>query len=431
LSKAAHSLSLAEAVAAISSGAMSSEDYTRALLERIAATDAEVQAWASLDPDAALAAARACDAVDPRGPIGGVGIGVKDIVATRTHPTGFGSPIYEGAASSYDAECVARLERAGGFVLGKTVTTEFAFLHPGKTRNPWHSSHTPGGSSSGSAAAVAVGQIPAAIGQQTNGSIIRPAAFCGVVGFKPTRDLLPMDGVGLFSQTFDTLGVFARNVADCARLAASLADEGRLAVDPAPVERTRLAFLGEYPWIAVDGEQQRAMRAAAATLKGAGATVTELALPDACREARTVHRTIMYREGAQQLGDLQSRDRGRMSPELNAALDEGRAMSEDSYRAALAQRDAMIAAATEWLAPFDAVFCAPARGAALRDLGQTGDPACCTLWSLLGFPALTIPIGLADGLPLGLQLASIAGADDGLLAAAQWCEARLPFRGLA
>ena len=161
--------------------------------------------------------------------LAGVPIGVKDIIATAGMPTQMGSPIFAGAIPARDAECIARLDRAGGMVLGKTVTTEFAFMQPGKTRNPWNAACTPGGSSSGSAAAVALGQVPAAIGTQTNGSVIRPAAYCGVVGFKPGKDLLPFAGVHRFSPTLDTLGVFARTVADCALLAGALAGEGAIA----------------------------------------------------------------------------------------------------------------------------------------------------------------------------------------------------------
>src|SRR5437899_5797164 len=228
-----HALTLRAAANSIRAGELTSEAYTRALLDRIAATDANVLAWAYLDPDGALAAAREADAERragaPVGPLAGIGIGVKDIVTTSDQPTQLGSPIYAGARPAYDADCIERLRRAGGFVLGKTVTTEFAFVHPGKTRNPWRAGHTPGGSSSGSAAAVALGQVPAAIGTQTNGSLIRPAAYCGVVGFKPSLDALPFGGVKLFSPSLDTLGVFARNVDDCAVLASALAGDKAIA----------------------------------------------------------------------------------------------------------------------------------------------------------------------------------------------------------
>jgi len=429
---ASHTWTLRAAVRAIRAGATSSAAYARALLDRIAATDARVQAWEHLDRDLALRAATACDASGNAGPLAGVGIGVKDIIATANQPTQMGSPIHAGARPESDAECVALLKRAGGFVLGKTVTTEFAFMHPGKTRNPWNAAHTPGGSSSGSAAAVALGHVPAALGTQTNGSIIRPAAFCGVVGFKPTRDTLPFAGIGVFSPTLDTLGVFARNVGDCALLASCLAEPGRIDGDLESLERPpRLGYLAEFPWTPVDPVQQRALETALNALQNAGARVSAVELPADWREAQLTHRTIMRYEGSVQLGDLQTRERDRMSAALNAALDEGRGMGEDAYRAALSRRDSLIAAASAWMAPFDAIVCAPAVGPAPADLAQTGDPSYCTLWTLLACPAISIPIGLtSQGLPLGMQLVAFAGGDDALLAVAHWCEERIAFRGL-
>ena len=431
-----HALTLRAAANSIPAGELSSEAYTRALLERIAATDANVLAWAYLDPEGALAAAREADAERragaPVGPLAGIGIGVKDIVATLDQPTQLGSPIYTGARPAYDANCIERLRQAGGFVLGKTVTTEFAFIHPGKTRNPWRAGHTPGGSSSGSAAAVALGQVPAAIGTQTNGSLIRPAAYCGVVAFKPTLDALPFQGVNVFSPTLDTLGVLARSVADCALLASCLADPGGIPGDVEPIGRApRLALLSAFPWVATSIEQERAMQAALATLRDSGAVVTQAELAEAWHDAQRVHRMIMLYEGAQQMRDLQAREREQLSAKLNAALDEGREFGDGAYHAALARRDILIAAITEWLAPFDAIVAPPASASAPADLTHTGDPSCCTLWSLLGFPAVSIPIAVADnGLPLGLQLAATAGADERLLAVAQWCEERLAFKGL-
>ncbi|HXX85613.1 MAG TPA: amidase [Casimicrobiaceae bacterium] len=437
MSEPLHRLTLIEAIAEIKAGRLRSEDYVRALLERIAATDANVQAWAHLDRDHALALAREADlrrAADiGGGALEGAAVGVKDIVATADQPTQMGSPIYSGARPPYDAGCVVRLKREGGLVLGKTVTTEFAFLQPGKTRNPWNAAHTPGGSSSGSAAAVALGQIPAAIGQQTNGSMIRPAAYCGVVGFKPSKDALSYSGVNLFSPTLDTLGVFARNVADCALLAGCLAEDKAIATAVREPNRVpRLGLLADFPWIAIGGVQAAAVDAALAALRASGAIVTPVALPERCREANLAHRCIMLREGADQLGALQERERPRISGKLNAALDEGRSIDAAAYAEALAQRARIVAMLTDWMTPFDAIVTSPATGSAPADLTQTGDPACCTLWSLAGFPAITIPVALApNGLPLGLQLAAPLGEDDRLLSTARWCEVRLPFEGLA
>jgi amidase len=254
-----------------------------------------------------------------------------------------------------------------------------------------------------------------------------------VVGFKPTHDALSFSGVNAFSPTLDTLGVFARDVADCALLASCLADPGRIASEPARLgSAPRLAFLPAFPWVATGAEQERALHTASNALRSAGARLTSVSLPDAWREAHLVLRSIMLHEGALQLGGLQLRERARISDKLNAALDEGCEIGAEAYRAAVAQRGALIVEAMEWLAAFDAILTPPAPGPAPADLTQTGDPACCTLWSLLGFPALTIPIALADsGLPLGLQLATIAGSDERLLAVARWCEEQLPFEGLA
>jgi Asp-tRNA(Asn)/Glu-tRNA(Gln) amidotransferase A subunit family amidase len=400
----------------------------------IAATDAAIEAWAHLDPVRVLSRAERCDAVDVRrrGPLHGIGVGVKDIVDTTDMPTAMGSPIYAGHHPPFDAECVVRVQRAGGYVFGKTVTTEFACFHPGKTRNPWHPGHTPGGSSSGSAAAIAAGHVPYAIGTQTNGSVIRPAAYCGVVGFKPTGGAIPLAGVHIFSATLDQVGTFARDVAGAARLARVLADPGWIAAEAAaPARPPRLAYLAGYPWTAIDAEAAVALDAAAAHLRQGGAEVVALDFPPSWGDANAVHRTIMMREGANALGELQRRERGRMSAELNAALDEGGAIGPVDYQTALRRREEAIASFAGWLSGFDAAISPPATGAAPEGLAATGDPACCTLWSLVGFPALALPIGRArDGLPLGMQLAAPAGADDRLLAVAAWCEAQLPFEGL-
>jgi len=344
------------------------------------------------------------------------------------------------------------------------VTTAFAFFDPGKTRNPWNPAHTPGGSSSGSAAAVAAGHVAGALGTQTTGSVIRPAAFCGVIGFKPTKDAIPYTGVHLFSDTLDQLGVFTRSVSDAARLASALTDRGfvspSVAALPAP---PRLAYLAAYPWVELDRDAHddppygrpkagrelfpiqpphgrpkagrailgsSTLEAAATRLRQFGATVIGVEFPSPWRDAHRIHRTIMLYEGARNMGALQDRERARLTPKLNAALDEGRAIAEMDYRSAIERRSNAIAAFTEWLDDFDAVLSPPALGTAPAGLASTGDPSCCTLWSLTGFPALTIPVGLSNGLPVGMQIACPAGADDRLLTVAAWCESKLPFRGL-
>jgi Asp-tRNA(Asn)/Glu-tRNA(Gln) amidotransferase A subunit family amidase len=426
---------VAEAMAAMTQGALTARGLADAQLARMAATDANVVAWAHLDAEQVRASADRCDAVPAarRGELHGIGVGVKDIIATAECPTELGSPVFAGNRISADAECVARLKQAGGYVFGKTVTTELAFLHPGKTRNPWNPQHTPGGSSSGSAAAVAAGHVAAAIGTQTNGSMIRPAAFCGVVGFKPTRDTIPRGGVNVFSDTLDQIGTYGRSVADAARLAGVMADAGRISVDLQPDRLApKLALLRQYPWTrTADPAAGEALDNCVARLRQYGATITLVEIPEAFRSVDRVLRTIMMFEAAVNLGALQQRERPRLSTELNAALDEGRAIARADYEEALRRREACIAFFTEWHAPFDAMLSPPAAGPAPASLGTTGDPSCCTLYSLVGFPALSIPVGRArNGLPLGMQIASPAGTDDGLLGVAAWCEARLPFAGL-
>jgi Asp-tRNA(Asn)/Glu-tRNA(Gln) amidotransferase A subunit family amidase len=428
-------MGLGAAAKAIAEGTLTARALAEAELARVEATDGAIDAWVHLDTAQVRAEADRFDAgrAPDRGPLHGVGIGVKDIIGTADAPTQMGSPIYGGHRPKEDAACVARLKRAGAFVFGKTVTTEFAFMQAGKTTNPWNARHTPGGSSSGSAAAVAAGQVTGALGTQTNGSVIRPAAYCGIVGFKPSKDTIPFAGVHVFSESLDQLGTFTRSVADAAQLAAALADAGRIAPEPGSVGKPpRFAYIDGFPWTRdVDCDADDTLDAAATRLRQSGALVVPVNFPTAWRDANLVHRTIMLYEAVTHLGALQERERARMSPKLNAGLDEGRAISAADYRAALEQRASAIAALTAWIGEYDAIIAPPAPGPAPEGLDATGDPSCCTLWSLTGFPAITLPIGLApNGLPLGMQLAAPAGRDDALLAIAAWCESRLPFKGL-
>jgi Asp-tRNA(Asn)/Glu-tRNA(Gln) amidotransferase A subunit family amidase len=427
-----HALGLSEAIAMIAQGKLSARALADAELERIAVTDDAIEAWATLDPERVRAAADRYDRSDAHGTLGGIGVGLKDIIATAKLPTGMGSNVFAGNHPTRDAACVDRLRAAGAFVFGKTVTTELAFMHPGKTRNPWNRAHTPGGSSSGSAAAVAAGHVTLALGTQTNGSIVRPAAFCGVVGFKPTFGAIPFEGVNLFSESLDTLGTFTRSVADAARAAAALADAGRISPTVAALDSPpRIVKLPGFPWTQIDREVESAIDSALATLAHDGAEIVAKEFPPAWRDAAKVHRTIMLYEAAHALGDLQARERARLSQTLNAALDEGHAIGEDDYRAARTAREQAIAFFGEWSGAFDAIASPPAPSVAPPSLAATGDPACCTLWSLTGFPAITLPVARAsNGLPLGLQLAAATAHDDRLLSVAAWCEARLSFQGL-
>jgi amidase len=425
---ALHALTLREALEAMRGGT-SAIELAQAGLARVRQTEPAIHAFAHLDEAHVRRAAETSLRSPASAPLRGIGVGVKDIIDTADLPTERGSVIHAGRRPARSAACVEHLRSAGGYVFGKTVTTAFAFLDPGPTRNPWNPGHTPGGSSSGSAAAVAAGQVTAALGTQTNGSVIRPAAFCGVVGFKPTRALLPFDGIFVWSSTFDTLGTFTRTVADAALVASALAPSpGLRAQIDVPARPPHLALLASYPWTDVASDAAEALTAAAVALRNAGATVSPVGYPDAWRDAHRAHRTIMLYEGARALGQVQAAHRDRISPLTNAALDEGHAIAEADYRAALAARDQAIAYFSDWMAPYDAVLSPSANGAAPAGLASTGDPACCTLWSLVGFPAINLPIALSAGrLPLGMQLAARAGSDDTLLGVAAWCEARLGF----
>lgn len=421
--------SLRDATAAIARGTLTACTLAEAQLARIAATDARIEAWATLDPAHVRAEADRCDASALRGALAGIGIGVKDIIHTRDLPTGMGSPAFAGHRSDIDAACIARLRAAGGYVFGKTVTTEMAFMHPGKTRNPWNAAHSPGGSSSGSAAAVAAGHVAGALGTQTNGSVVRPAAYCGVVGYKPTVGAIPFDGANVFSATLDTLGTFTRSVRDAALLAGALAPSGTLALD-ACTAPPRLAVLPQFPWSPVDAATGAALADAVRALEAGGARVTRVGLPPGWSDTPALLRTIMLAEAARHLDAVRKRSGMHFSTTLSDALDEGARIAAGDYRAALAQRTRMIAEAAAWLAAFDAIVTPSAPAPAPAGIDTTGDPSCCTLWSLLGAPALNLPIGVdASGLPLGLQLSAAQGQDARLLGVAAWCEAQIAFPG--
>ncbi len=421
-------------VQALSDGSLTARAYCESCLARIRAGEGRLRAWVALDDERALTLAAGRDAERTQGghtgALHGVPVGVKDVYDTDDLPTEMGSPAFVGNQPGKNAELVERILAAGGYALGKTATTEFAYMHPAETRNPWNTRHTPGGSSSGSAAAVAAGHVPVAVGTQTNGSVIRPAAFCGVVGFKPSLDSLPIQGALPFAESLDQVGVFARAVADAAYFAASVAESGRFAPEIEGLSRPpKIAVLPRFPWNAAEPGAARHLQASLKRLADAGTELKTVALPDDFDEAHRVHRTIMLYEGAREHATRQANYRRVMSAVLNAAIDEGLAMSHDEYRGALVKRAALAELALDLFEDCDALASLPAPGAAPERLDVTGDPSFCTLWTLLGFPALTLPTGLSDGgLPYGMQLAGPAGGDDRLLRVASWCEAVIGFR---
>lgn len=376
------------------------------------------------------------------GPLGGIPIGVKDIIATADMPTTNGSPLFRDHLPARDAAVVHRLRELGGIVFGKTVTTEFAWRHPGPTVNPFRRSHTPGGSSSGSAAAVAAGIVPLALGTQTVGSIIRPAAFCGVVGLKPSFGSIPLDGVHPFASSLDHLGLFARSVDDVAYVLALLRDRAGDAVLPPfevdviaglpAVAAPRLLLVRTSRWQTVSDEQQAVLEDAARAFAAAGAIVEDAALPEPFEAVWRLLRVVLAAEAARGYGDLVDRFPDRTSVPLQQIVAEGRAVPPDAYDEARAAQGSLRAMLTPWLHGFDAALMAPAPGEAPRGLADTGDATFCAPWSFTGVPAITLPAGSSrNGLPLGLQLVGPWHGDHALLQVAKWAEQVLDWRSRA
>jgi Asp-tRNA(Asn)/Glu-tRNA(Gln) amidotransferase A subunit family amidase len=437
MDKPLHTLSLTEALRGIAGQRFTCEAYTQELLSRIATLDVEIQAWAWLDPARAIEAARISDryldAGGKPGPLQGLPIGIKDIFATAGVPTEMGSPAFAGHVPNRSARVIERLEAKRAFVMGKAVTTECAFLFPGKTSNPWNPLHTPGGSSSGSAAAVAAGFVPAALGSQTNGSTIRPAAYCGVVGFKPTQGLIPIEGALTFSHTLDQVGIFTRNVGDAARLTASLSDNGasispEISISSVP---PRLAAVRTPFWEQAEDYARQNFIENITVLRKEGAHVDEIEMPAIFSFAHQTIRTIMAVEAAFNLEALYLRQASLLSPTLKDFLSEGRDTGAVAYVQALKTRLNLQDELTRFLAEYDAIITPPTTGEAPATLEQTGNPGFCTIWSLCSVPAITIPVGFGPrGLPLGLQIVGGEGKDDQVLAAAHWCERQFSFSPL-
>ena len=434
MDKPLHTLSLIEASQGIRSRRFTSESYTEALLARIASLDEGIRAWARLKPEEAIKAARLSDrhlqSGGAPGLLQGLPIGVKDIFATAGVPTEMGSPAFAGHIPDRSAKVIERIEARGGFVMGKTVTTECAFLSPGKTRNPWNPLHTPGGSSSGSAAAVAAGFVPAALGTQTNGSVIRPAAFCGVVGFKPTQGLIPIAGALTFSHTLDQPGIFTRYVEDAAFLAASLANEGtQLSPSiPACSEPPRLAAVKTPVWEQAGEDAKQNFRENIETIRKGGARVEEVELPEIFSHAHRAIRTIMAVESALNLEELHRKQALLLSSTLKDFIAEGADARAVVYLQALMMRLALQDELDRFLTKYDALITPPATGEAPATLEQTGNPTFCSIWSLCGVPAVTIPVGFGPhGLPLGLQIVGPRGKDGQTISSARWCERLFSF----
>lgn len=424
----------------LASGALRAVDLVEACLARIEELEPQVGAWAWLDGDHALQQAQRLDqwrtSGKPLGPLHGLPIGLKDIIDTKGIPTENGTPIDAGRVPSEDAWIVARLRAAGAIILGKTVTTECAFMHPGKTRNPHNGAHTPGGSSQGSAAAVAAGMVPLSIGTQTGGSVIRPASFCGIVGMKPSFGLIPRTGILPQSPFLDTVGVFARSVEDCALLAEVLA--GHDPADPStqaiPMPRMLSVAQSKAPvtpifallkppgWDQADPQMTAAIEELAALL---GDQCFEAPLP-LLEDVAAIRQRINFAEMAKCYYGLERRGRDQMSPKLLAAIDEGKSVLARDYIAALDWRDILTAGLDAVFARCDAILCPAAPGPAPEGLDDTGSAIFNGLWTLGGMPAITLPVFTAEnGLPMGVQLVGRRGDDARLCRTAKWLATHL------
>lgn len=417
-------LSAVEAAAAIAQGELSSQELVASCIERVAERDDAVMAWAHIDPDEALAQARAADAKKSAGPLHGVPVGVKDIIDVAGMPTGFNSPIYPGYVPMADAACAAMVRKAGGLILGKTVSTEFGNRHPGPTRNPHDPSRTPGGSSSGSAAAVGDRQVPLGIGTQTSGSIIRPAAFCGVVGYKPSFGELSRVGVKQQSGSLDTLGLCGQSVADVELLRAALLD---IPYNPEAPHgfRFRMALCQPSDWDTAEACSREAVEKAASDIEAAGAEVIELKLPtDLFGGWLDDHGRIANFEGARNYSHEKTLFKEKLSKDLyEGRILNGERCSVEEYIAAQRKAEAMRAWMDDAFEQFDVVLTLSSAGEAPRGLAHTGDARFNSLWTLLYTPCMTVPRGFGpNGMPLGIQLVCRRFEDEKLFALASSIE---------
>ncbi|MDP2004060.1 MAG: amidase [Rubrivivax sp.] len=404
---------------------LSATDLMRACLDRIAEREGDVQAFCHLNPEAALAQARALDAGPWRGPLHGLPLGLKDLFDTAEMPTTYGSAIYAGNLPAADAATVALCREAGAVLPGKTVSTEFAYFHPGATRNPHALGHTPGGSSSGSAAAVADAMLPLALGTQTAGSIIRPAAYCGVVGYKPSLGRVPRAGVKSLSETLDVVGGFGRSVRDVALLGAVLTGDPRLLHD-GPASAPRIGLCPTPEWPLADTDVRAAWAQAVQALGPQAARLSDAAWPAAMPDLVALQKAVMAFEMARALSHERVQHRAKLSPRLVGLLDEGWAIGGETHAANIAATAAARRLAETWFDDHDVLLAPSAMGEAPDGINATGDPLFCRGWTLLGLPCVHLPFARGrQGLPVGLQLVGRAGDDHRLLAAAQWCLERL------
>jgi Asp-tRNA(Asn)/Glu-tRNA(Gln) amidotransferase A subunit family amidase len=427
---------LLNTITSLRDGTVSALDVIESCLARIAEVDPKIEAWTFLDPEHARTQARALDEARadgrPVGPLHGIPIGVKDIFDTNDMPTEDGTVLHAGRQPSHDCTAVALLRQAGAVIMGKTVTTELALFTPGKTHNPHDPKRTPGGSSSGSAAAVASGMVPLALGSQTNGSIIRPASFCGVVGYKPTHGLISRRGVLSLSSTLDHVGVFAGSVADAALLAEILMTYDAADTDMRPQARPqlsrmaaeepplvpKLAFAKTPAWDLVESDTKDAF---AELVEMLGEAAGAVELPSVFDNAVELHGTIQDAEVAVNFAPEYEQGRDKLSARLREIIEHGQQVAAADYIRALARIPLLNINLEEIFDRYDAILTPTAPGEAPLGLEATGNPVFCTAWTLLGTPAITLPLLRgSNGMPIGVQLVGLRGNDGRLLRTAQW-----------
>ncbi len=427
--------------AEIRSGALTSEQVVRACLDRIAEQEELIRAWTYLNPDDALEQARSADRARregcPTGPLHGIPVGIKDIIDTADMPTENGTALHQGRQPAEDATLVSLLRSAGAVVMGKTVTTELATYHPGKTRNPHHPEHTPGGSSSGSAAAVASGMVPLAVGTQTNGSVIRPASYCGVVGFKPTYGTISRYGVLKQSRHLDQIGVFGRTIDDAALIAQELMILDPRDSDMRPFSRPslldcakqeppsgrRIAFVKSPVWHQLEDSVRPQW---VNLIDGLGQWVAQVDLPVLFDEAIQIHRTIMEADIARSFAEEYDHGSQQLSGNLREMIERGRKVQANDYDRAVEKIPSLNAAIENLLTRYDAILTPATTGQAPQGLESTGSPIFCTIWTLCGVPAITLPLMEGpDHLPVGVQLVGRRHRDGELLRTAKWLAKQL------
>jgi len=409
-------ISLADLQRRIEAGELSPDDAIAQSHAAIEAREKDVHAFVRHDKSAKAQAS---------GPLRGIAVGIKDIIDTANMPTEMGSEIYRGWQPRSDAPVVMMLKRAGATIIGKTTTTAFASRDPTPTLNPHNLGHTPGGSSSGSAAAVAAGMLPIATGTQTGGSVIRPAAYCGIAGFKPSYKLLPTIGMKCFSWSLDTVGLFAAGVADVAFATAAISGRD-LRVDRATPSAPRIAFARTHIFAEASPDMQNAVEQAAQTLAKAGASVKETALPPILEDAWRAHPVIQWYEAARALAFEYDNRRELIGPFIRDHLAEGASVTHDAYDGARRTVKRARQALADLMSEYDAILTMSAPGAAPHGLGSTGQAIFNRLWTLMGTPCVNVP-GLADGtgLPLGVQIVGRFGRDRSALEAALFAERAL------